>query len=249
MENNQNTSQKHFYEQVRDNQWFMQTKLLRIGFGGFSVPASVFPFLLLMLVHSAFGFVIALIVVMHITKIKTGVSPGHYGRWMRKAMNNGITHAHPLSRKRTLLSVGAMMFILVLPATPSVAYADIRLILPPAKQGNQRATVKREGVHDVPLLKRGIIMQGFAIDQPLEDVMRTLQLQTWVVKFRDPELKNLNVSWRSVDMDLIDIYQDLAERYSITFRYSNRTGEMFVEFTDAECVTGYDKAGIFKLIC
>lgn len=241
-------TKRHFHEQVRDNSWFIQTKLLRIGIGELAVPASVFPLAILALFHHIFLYLIGVVVATYILTLRTGVSPSHYMRWIRKFLNGGKTHAHPLSRKRTsfmTIGLSALALSVLMPASAS---ADIRLILPPKKQGQQQATVERN-MTVIPLLERGIIKQGFAVDLPLEHVMKTLQLKTWVVKYRDPELKALNVSWRSVDMDLLDIYQDLASRYSIAFRYSNRTGEMYVEWATEECESGYDKAGIFQLIC
>lgn len=236
---------------VRDRSWNMAGKVLLFGVGKFSVPATVLPCLIFGFVWQGFWYLGVLITIFHLIRMKWGLKPNDYIRFIRNQVNLGVLSGHPRWKKRSWIDRHSyVLAFLFLPLVPSTSEANFRLIMPEQKSYTATPTVfnaDRQGA--VPVIARGVIQAGFGIDTPLKQVMELLKPDTFQVRFRDMELEFMEVSWRSTDKDIIEIMHDLSERYGVMFRYSNRSGLIYVEWNYEGCQSGKDSANVYQIIC
>lgn len=233
---------------AKDVVWHHITKRMKAGIGTIYVPVGALPFCLMAIFSKWFLIPAVYLVLTHIIQVKNGMRKVDYMRFIRSQVNLGRLHAHPIGRKRSSFYsaiLGAATLFLV---TPHSADASFQLIMP-VKEKASVIEVETQGLNYVPVLAPGIIKQGFGIDVKLQDVLSQLLPATWAMDFRDPELSLLPVSWRSQNSDVLEIMQDLADRYSVLFRYSNKTGVVHIEWTTDGCTTGPDDANVYRIIC
>lgn len=261
----------------RENYWYHQTHQIRFGVGPVTLPITVIIFAVLSILQPLLWYVTAFILVLDVIKRALGVKPSHLGRlfrsnrsfWLAPKMIHfilktkfskqdepadrpnfinevGMLHAHPKWKKRSkFMSVIGALFLVAL-TQPVTAEAQTRLILPKTDKNELEVSSNLESI---PMITRQVIINGFGIDSPLKDVMQQIIPKTWDVRVRSSELNAMPISWRSQDDDLVTLLQDIADRYNVLFRYSNRSGVVFVEWAEQGCRSGQGANNVYTNIC
>lgn len=250
---------------------------MRLGVGQLSVPWPVF-FLAFMLIFSLkISYVIIAVIALDILERFTGVKLKDLGRFLRsnrsfwltpKVMAHywkqsrkpegeeadnpdfvnqlGMLHAQPKWKKRShFMSIAASLCLLPLFIAPD-ASAQMRLILPKAEE---QTVEVQSNLTELPMITKNRVINGYGLEVSFEKAMKQIAPRTWAIRFRDPELKNMKIDWRSQDRNILELMHDLAQRYNVLFRFSNRTGVIFIEWADLECRSSMDNANVYQIIC
>lgn len=259
------------------NEWRWECQQMRLGVGQLSVPWPVF-FLALGLVFSMkVAYVIGAVIALDIIERFTGVSikdtvrflrsnrsfwltpkvMAYYFKQRRKPEGEeadnpdfvnqlGMLHAQPKWKKRSrFMSIAFSACLLTVFAVPN-ANAQMRLILPKAEE--QKVEVQ-SNLQQLPMISKQVRINGYGLDVPFDQAMSQIAPKTWAVRFRDAELKSMKVDWRSQNRSIIELMHDLAQRYNVLFRFSNRTGVIFIEWAKQDCRSSMDKANVYQIIC
>lgn len=269
---------KNLNDWAIENEWRWECHQMRLGVGKLSVPWPMMFLLFGSLIATFFVYVIALLLALdtleRFTKVKLTdlsrvlrsqrsfwltpkVMAYHVKLRMGKECDSadrpdyinqmGILHGQPKWKKRSNFMTPIIAFAFSCTLTyPETAEAQARLILP--KTEDQKVETEHN-LEAVPMLNREHIVSGYGIDVNLSQVMQQVTPKTWDVRFRDAELANMPISWRSQDNNIIELFYDLAERYNILFRYSNRSGIILIEWANDSCNSRMDKANVYQIVC
>lgn len=233
----------------RPNRWGAAKSTIKtwvlLGLPAYLLPTLLFYILVPPLRAFTMG-VFFLQLIQHFTKLKWGVGFVDAPRFFRNQINGNRLHGHSIYRKRsgTKFWCAGLACLLLTPQT----HASYELIVPIANTRDSTPTVITN-LATIPMIERGVVHQGFGHNVTLSSVFSQIIPASFKISYRDSELARLPISWRSQDLDVIEIFEDLSERYGITFRYSNRSGVLHVEWTQEGCRIGSDRARVYEIIC